>query len=173
MQLTETQMDFLTRFLGVGPPEVQPNLGQKQPPGGVSAMKLGMARLDWIGVRETALRDVSKLQGNIREAFAAQPEASKAVEAGITRLGMTIHRISEDLNDELDDVLNQSDPAKRANLARDAAATARGFLKLVDNDPVISAIDGTVYMPDISVVKPMKKSLNAILGALGQATAAE
>ena len=148
--------------------------GAVQDSGNVSVMKLGKARLEWIGVRETALKDVATLQSRIRAAFASQPDLGKAVEAGISRLDKAINKISDDLSRELDEVLNESDAATRAKKAEDVTGMTRNFIKMVVADPIISAIDGTVYMPGISVVAPLKKSLDNILSALGQtATAAD
>jgi ribosomal protein S20 len=138
--------------------------------GGVSVMKLGKARIEWRDVRGMALADVGTLKTRIRSAFRTMPEQREAVEAGLKKLDDALAELNDELGVELDKILTESDAAKRAAMAKDVAATTRKFLKMTETHPVISAIDGTVYMPGIQVVKPLTKTLNDILDALAQKT---
>lgn len=135
---------------------------------GVSAMKLGKARLEWPGVRSIALDGVATVKSEIRRVFAHRPDLASEVEAGLGRLDKAVGQINDDLARALDLVLNEQDAAKRAALARQVATLTRRFVTLTTTDPVISAIDGSLFAKGKLIVKPMVDKLDEILDALAQ-----
>ena len=122
-------------------------------------------------MRASSLSAIATLKAAIRKTYAAYPEAASRVEAGLDRLDAAVGQLNEELATALDDVLNESDAGKRADKAKDVAALTRTFIDLARKDPVLSAIDGSVFMPGLSPIAPMIGKLNEVLAALGQTQA--
>ena len=159
-QLRKLCDDALSKIAGAG-----------QGTASVSVARLGKARLEWDGLRIDALKSVDTLKSNIRTAYGPQSDVAKEVDAALSRLDGAIGQLNEELSSELDKLLNLSDAAKRSAKAEDVARLAGRFLDLTTSDPILSAIDGTVFMPGVSVVKPLRGKLNDILSAIGQVRA--
>ncbi len=138
---------------------------------GVSIMKLGKARLEWMGVRSAAATDIARLKTAIRAAYAGHPEAGARVEAGLAKLDGLLETLNSDLQVQLDEVLNASDETERARLIGKVRGTAKAFLDHATNDPVAKSIDGTAFLPGIKVVEPIKAKLGEVMAALGDAEA--
>lgn len=134
----------------------------------VSVKKLGQARLEWRNVRQSALKSVTTLKDNIRQAYSDYPDLTQQVDKSLTRLDGAVSQLSDELGEALDEVLSETDAAKRAEKARDVANLTRKFITYTSSDPVLSSIDGTVFLPGVAVIQPMVDKLGDLLNALGQ-----
>jgi hypothetical protein len=134
--------------------------------GGVSLVKLGKARLEWADARVQGVSGIQRLKVAIQEDYADMPEAGDAVRAALGRLDKLVGQIDDRLVDELDAVLNAPAEA-RGPLADRARSTIAGFSAVVDKDPILAALDGNEFVPELSVVAPLRARLAAISAALG------
>ncbi len=172
--LTLAQADFIVKFLGVKvPAHAMParEVGdEKYHDGddGLSLVGLGKARLEWAKHHNQMHSEINRLKGAVRQAYSAAPEHEAAVNAGLGRLDCALSQFSDDLADQLDDVLSESDTGRRESLSGKATKTANGFLAFCDTDPVMSGIDGNEFIPDMNIVGPARMRLRDITTALGQ-----
>ncbi len=135
--------------------------------GGVSVMRLGKARIEWIDLRSTSISEIGRLKGLISEAYQGDPNGQAQVSSAITQLDRVFATLNENMQAQLDEVLNESDPKKRASLAATAGKTMSDFLSYVDSDPIVAAIDGNEFDPSMTVIAPLRAKLNDIGAALG------
>ena len=135
--------------------------------GGLSVTKLATARLEWIGTRDAAIKEITVLSKAIVAAFAKETTQAPQVKEAITRLAGLTLKLKTGLDDELDAALNENDPAKRAQLATKAKGTLASIRKFVEEDELMSNLDNNEVVKTMAVVGPMKKSLAAISAALG------
>ncbi|MEP3330501.1 hypothetical protein [Sedimentitalea sp.] len=135
----------------------------------VSVKKLGQARLEWRNVRQSALKSITALKDNIREAYSDYPDLNQQVDKSLTRLDSAVAQLSDELGNALDEVLSEADATKRAEKAGDVANLTRKFINYTSSDPVLSSIDGTVFLPGVTVIQPIVDKLGELLNALGQA----
>lgn len=136
--------------------------------GGLSVAKLATARLEWVNTRDAAIREITALSKAIVAAFAKEPSQAPQLKEAITKLAGLTLRLKTGLDAELDAALGENDPARRAQLAAKAKGTLASIRKFVEEDELMSNLDGNEVVKSMSVVAPMKKSLAAISAALGQ-----
>jgi len=139
------------------------------PPGGaskVSLVKLGKARLEWIGVRDAALADIRKLQKSIEAEFRDDAEQAQELKAALARLNESIRELEAKLHEELDQVLN-AEEAARPSLVGVARKTLTRLTSYLDTDPIMAELDDNEVVPGMKVVAPMRAKLDEISAALG------
>jgi len=172
--LTSAQADFIVKFLGVTIPDhaMPAREGEEAQEGntdeGLSLVGLGKARLAWATHHNRMHSEINRLKGAVRQAYSSAPEHEAAVNAGLGRLDGALAQFSDELADQLDAVLNESDPGRRDVLSGKATKTTNGFLAFCDADPVMSGIDGNEFVPDMNIVGPAQLRLRDIKTALGQ-----
>lgn len=164
--LTDIQIAFVRRFIldvdrGAASKKETPATGN------ISIMNLGKARIEWIQLRTVALNGIQSLKSVVRDVYSPYPDVQQQVEAALSKVDAAISRLNEDLHAQLDDVLNEEDPTRRATLAQKASGTAKVFFEFCDKDPVLSSIDGNEFAPDTSIIAPMRAKLQDILSAIG------
>lgn len=135
--------------------------------GGVSVMKLGKARIEWRNTREAAIKSMDVLKVKLAEGYESQPEMQSEVAGALKRLDEVFVKLNEVLYEQLDDVLNESDPGKRADLANVAKKTMADFMKYVDGDRVMRALDNNEFAPNTQITAPLRAKLQEIAAALG------
>jgi len=172
MTLTAAQADFIKQFLGIEIPTpaglTDPTDDAGEAPAAVSIMKLGKARLEWASHRSRMFAEINRLKTAVQKAYLSAPELQGAVTGGLSKLDTALSQFSDDLANQLDAVLNEGDTARQEKLSAKAAKTAAGFLAFCDADPVVSAIDGNEFLPDMNIVGPARTRLRNITAALGQ-----
>jgi hypothetical protein len=134
--------------------------------GQVSLVKLGKARLEWIGVRDAALADIRKLQGAIAAEFRNDAEQTQELKAALTRLNESIRELEAKLHEELDQVLNAEEAARPA-LVGVARKTLTRLTSYLDSDPIMAELDDNEVVPGMKVVAPVRAKLDEISAALG------
>ena len=167
MILTAAQADFLNKFLGIEIPAAA-NVADESAGGTVSIVKLGKARLEWAAHKKRMFAEINRLKNAVQKAYQTAPDMQGAVSGGLAKLDTALSQFSDDLADQLDAVLNESDPDRQQKLSGEAAKTAAGFLAFCDADPVVSAIDGNEFLPDMNIVGAARVRLHKITAALGQ-----
>ena len=144
-----------------------PQVADAQGVGGVSLVKLGIARNAWPGLQSAAHADLDTLKASLRSAYAPYPDQSAKVEAAVGRLDQVISTLDDTLKEQLDDVYNaQTEEARLATINVVKRTVAR-FKSFVDSDPVAAAIDDNSFAPNIAPIGPIRKNLDAMTAALG------
>ncbi len=156
----KARKEWVERVLGVAfaPSAATPAL---------SLVRLGKARVAYIGVQRQALAGLSRLRETLRARYADDSSQQKQWQDADKTLADLAVRLDSALNDELDTVLNEADPGKRADLANRARGTLRGLSDLVASHPVMRELDGNEVLPDMAVTAPLAERLRAIEAALG------
>ncbi len=154
------KQEWVARVLGITPQ------GGQAGGTGVSLVKLGKARIEFIEVQRQATRAIGLLRQTLQTRFgddtAQAPQLAKA--------DQTLASLADDLNDalneKLDDVL-KADPAKRPTLVAAARASLLRMTRLVTSDPIMNELDGNEVLPQTQVTGPLIARLQAIAAALG------
>src|SRR5262249_8276828 len=133
---------------------------------GLSLVKLGKARLEWLATRTHAIRDIEHLQAAIEVEFKDDPEQQVQLAAALKRLGALVTELNEELGNQLDAVLNAEDDGQRQALIRIAQATLARFRHFVDTDEVVALLDGNEVLPEMQVAAPVRSKLQGIAVAL-------
>jgi hypothetical protein len=152
----------LVALLKTLPPVAPP----ANPTGKVSLVKLGKARLEWVGVRDAALADLRKLQNAISEEFADDAEQAQPLKNALATLGQGIAELEATLPEQLDEVLN-ADESNRPPLVAAARQTLTRLTSYMNTDPIMSEIDSNEVVPDMRVIAPVLAKLAEISAALG------
>lgn len=132
----------------------------------LSVVKLGKARIEWLMVRDKALDDIRALKLVIAKEFADDAEQRTALVAALKTLDGIIAEFENDLHKQLDAILS-ADQAARVPLIAKAKTTIDLLRTKLDRDPVIVEFDQNEFVPDMSVVRPIQSTLDAILVSLG------
>jgi hypothetical protein len=125
------------------------------------------ARSAWVRVKTQAEEDLEKVKDGAKEAYLADGDQFPKIVKGCK----DIDNILDNLDDELRDTLDQyaSTPLKNQNKLRNLAATATAILdryvKYVDNNPVMKAIDEKEFA-DVTIHAPIRKALADLRKAL-------
>jgi len=134
--------------------------------GTLSVMKLGKARVEWIGVRRNAVGEIGRLREAIRDEFQDDEEQAAQLEAALAKLGQRIDKLDPTLEQQLDVVLNAAEAARPAP-AEVARRTLQDVIDYLQTDEVLAEVDGNEVLPDIAVVGNMRAALGNIAAALG------
>ena len=134
---------------------------------GFSIQKLTTARLEWVNSRDSAVKEITALSKAIATAFAKEAAQAPKVKEAIGKLAGLQIRLKSGLDHDLDAALNAKDPAQRAQLAAKAKTSLQAIRKFVEEDDLMKNLDNNEIMTAMSVVGPMKTSLQAIEAALG------
>ncbi|MFT7596415.1 MAG: hypothetical protein ACI8R4_003750 [Paracoccaceae bacterium] len=167
MTLTAAQADFLKQFLGIDIPTAT-SAADEPAAAAVSIVKLGKARLEWATHKKRMFAEINRLKNAVQKVYQSAPDMQGAVTGGLAKLDVALSQFSDDLADQLDAVLNEGDPDQRQKLSGKAAKTAAGFLAYCEADPVVAAIDGNEFLPDMNIVGAARARLQKITAALGQ-----
>jgi len=160
---TDAMNAWVGRVLGVSvdaAPAAQPSSGA------VSIMKLGKARVEWIGIRAQAAADLARLTEAISAEFADDAEQAPQLAAAVKQLRERIDRLDPTLEEQLDQVLQAPDAA-RPPLVQAARKTLGDFTRFIATDPIMTKLDGNEVLPDMMVVASLRMALINIAAALG------
>jgi hypothetical protein len=155
------QIAWVARVLGVTP---EPETGGS---GTLSLVKLGRARIEFLGAQRRAVSEIGRLRGTLQKKFGDDTEQAGVLARADAALNTLAQSLGEGLNDQLDAVLNESDAGKRQRLATTARATMQRLAKLVDGNPIMAKLDGNEVLPDMQVRAPLAAGLRAIAAVLG------
>jgi hypothetical protein len=133
---------------------------------GVSLVKLGKARLEWIAVRRDALEGIRRLRTAIEAEFGDDAEQTQPLQAALRKLDEGIDQLEAELPDQLDAVLN-ADPAERPALVTVARRTLTRLTTYLSTDEVMQELDDNEVVEGLQVVGPVQAKLQEISQALG------
>jgi hypothetical protein len=128
--------------------------------------KLEAARSDWIKSRDTAIKEITNLSKAIAVAFASETTQKKAVADAVRKLGELQIKLQTGLDNELNLAIKAKDPDKQADLVDRARDSLSSLQDLLEKDELMKNLDNNEVVKNMSVVGPMKKSLQAIEAVL-------
>jgi len=128
--------------------------------------KLEAARSDWIKSRDTAIKEITNLSKAIAVAFASETTQKKAVADAVRKLGELQVKLQTGLDNELNLAIKAKDPEKQADLVDRARDSLASLQDLIETDDLMKNLDNNEVLKNMSVVGPMKKSLQAIEAVL-------
>ena len=128
--------------------------------------KLEAARSDWIKSRDTAIKEITNLSKAIAVAFASETAQKKAVADAVRKLGELQIKLQTGLDNELNLAIKAKDPDKQADLVDRARDSVASLQDLIETDDLMKNLDNNEVLKNMSVVGPMKKSLQAIEAVL-------
>ncbi len=139
--------------------------------GGISVMKLGKARVEWISIRTIAIKEIKRIQFALQREFMDDHEQQQQLDKALSRLDKISADLNENLDEQLDQVLNAQTESDRQKLAAAAKTSLASLVQLIENDPIVANMDGNEILPDTKIVAPMRAKLAEIAAALGTAKA--
>ncbi len=122
---------------------------------GVSLVRLGKARLEWIGIRNTAIQDIARLKSVIAEEYKDDVEQASQLSIALAMLDHKISELEASLPEELDAILNAEVEA-RTKLVGIARATMAKLQQFLTTDPVMLCIDDNEVIPGVFIRAPWK-----------------
>ena len=128
--------------------------------------KLEAARSDWIKSRDTAIKEITNLSKAIAVAFASETAQKKAVADAVRKLGELQIKLQTGLDNELNLAIKSKDPEKQADLVDRVRDSLASLQDLIETDDLMKNLDNNEVLKNMSVVGPMKKSLQAIEAVL-------
>jgi hypothetical protein len=158
------QKAWVARVLGVEPPGGKTG---KTGTTGLSVVRLGKARVQFIEAQRRAVAAIGQLRETLRAQFADDTEQQTQLSKADGVLAGLATALDSALNDELDAVLNEADTVKRQALAESTRATLQRLTGVVTGNPIMSELDGNEVMPQMQVTAPLVAGLQAIAAALG------
>lgn len=117
-----------------------------QPPG-AGAVAYGKARLAWIAARKKIETDIDKLRQEIAATYQADGIAGELEQAYEKRVQPVLQTLDESLADKLDEAMNATDPAKRAQLVAEAKAIMQRYDQYLAGESLIADLDGNPFVP--------------------------
>jgi hypothetical protein len=135
--------------------------------GGFSLVKLGKARIEWIGVRDTSLSAIEDLKAQITDFYSDFPSLLPKISTSIAKLSALIVRIDNNLHEQLDVVLNAKDEETRLREIQTAKSLIGGLNSFIDSDSIAKTIDDNPFDKGLRVVAPIRSKLSEISAALG------
>ena len=160
---TKDMNDWVARVLGVT--IGAPSGGDSASTGTFSVMRLGKARVEWIGVRRAAVSEIERLRETINAEFKDDEEQAAQLAAALGELGQRINYLNPTLEEQLDALLNAS-PAEQGKFVGVARDTLEQFISYLDTDELMMEFDGNEVLPDMVVVAPMRAALSNIAAAM-------
>ena len=133
--------------------------------GGLSLVRLGKARLEWIAARNHALREFARLKSILEAEYQGVEDEAAALKNAQDRLDAMMQKMDEALELHLDRVLNAEATARPPLIEQARAALVR-MAEVIQNDPLLALIDGNEYAPDMAVAEPMRARLADISAAM-------
>ncbi|GEM_PF-2741250 len=122
---------------------------------------------EWASARKDAVDGIEALAKKIQEEYRDEVDQKAQVAVAVGKLRTLSGKLQDGLDKQLGAALAESDPAKRAALARTAKATLASIAKVVVEDPLMAELDGNELLPDLKIVAPLKAKLREIATALG------
>ncbi len=164
-EASTAQNEWVVRVLGA----VLPDGGGATAPATarpLSLVKLGKARVEFIGTQQRAVGEIKRLRQTLQTKFAGDASQSGQLGKADATLAALQDDLDSTLNDELDAVLT-AEPGRRPPLIATARATLERLTGLVSSDPIMAELDGNELAPEMQVTAPLAARLRAIADALG------
>lgn len=158
----DSRTEWVRRVLGVAIPA--PGGGNRT----FTLVGLAKSRLGWRSRRIDAVAEIGRLKAELARQFSGDDSQRKELEAALAKLDRLIGAFGSELDDGLDRVLN-ADASGRAAAIDAARAQMQRFAHVIETDEIMVELDGNEVLPDMSVVAPLQKALDAISAALGPA----
>ena len=135
--------------------------------GGMSVQKLTAARQDWVKSRDSAIKEITNLSKAIVAAFAKETAQAPAVKDAIKKLAELQVKLQSGLDSDLEAAIKAKDDKSRSQSATKAKSSLTSIRKFIEEDELMKNLDNNEIIKTMSVVGPMKSSLQAIEAALG------
>ena len=128
---------------------------------GAGAVAFGKSRLIWLSTRKKMESDIETILSKILEHYKDHPIGPQIEQAYRSKTGPLLERLDESLADRLDEAVNATDPAIRANLVGQAKELIVRYQKTVESEPTLAQLDTNPFVP-VALVKTLTTTLNAL-----------
>ncbi len=118
-----------------------------QAAGGGGAVTYAKSRLAWLAARKKVESDIETLRQRIIDTFKDDAIAPQLETSYKTRVAPVLATLDDSLADTLDDASNATDPAKRAELVKEAKAIMQKYAQYLTSEPLIKELDENPFMP--------------------------
>jgi trimeric autotransporter adhesin len=135
--------------------------------GGVSVEKLTVAHQNWLKSRDSAIKEITTLSKAIVAAFAKETTQAPAVKDAIRKLAELQVKLKSGLDGDVEAAIKAKDDKARTQSATKAKNSLTSIRKFIEEDELMKNLDNNEIIKTMSVVGPMKSSLQAIEAALG------
>jgi len=153
-------IEALLSAAGVSP--ATPAAPAAQPKEEGSFVKMQKSRLLWDSARKRINSEVKSLKKAVEDEYGDDPEVTKIFD-GLGELDEMLVKLDERLIDTLDDLLNATDPEKRAELLEDAKEQISDYIAYTQASKLVQALDGDT---PLGMKLSIGSTLNATLKAL-------
>lgn len=158
---------------GVGVGQVVQNGADQPKPGGAPDAKAAKdgpvayakARMAWQATRKKLDADLQTLRGAIRDSFAEDGNVDTIDREFVARTKPVLETLDDSLADTLDDAINATDAAKRAELVSQSKQIIKRYQDFIASDILMRELDGNPFVP-LSTTKVMTATLGTLATAV-------
>ncbi|MEM9249667.1 MAG: hypothetical protein AAGB05_13345 [Pseudomonadota bacterium] len=144
----------------------KPQVADAKGIGGVSLVKLGIARAEWPKIHANAHSALETLISKLRTLYGPYSNEAAQLDLAVAQIERIISTLDERLKSQLDDVYNaQNEHAREITIDR-VRSTVAEFTNFVDTDPVALAIDHNSFTPGLAPMAPIRRNLHQMMSAL-------
>lgn len=165
----EKAVEALRAAVGQGGSAPKPTTAPPPPPQEQKSgdfVTMQKSRLIWDSARKKVASEIAALKQAVEQEFDGDPEEAMAVNA-LDQLDGVLSKFDERLIDVLDEMLNEQDPAKRAELREDAKELIGEYTQYAANDPLVKQLDGDTPLGlKLSITTTMANTLKALQASL-------
>jgi hypothetical protein len=129
-------------------------------------VKMQQSRLIWVATRKKIAGEIAALKKEALDFFADDPEETKVVDA-LDQLDEILGQLDEGLVDTLDDLLQETDPAKHAELLAAAKEEIDRYTNYTKSSPLVQGLEGdTPFGTKLSISSTLNSTLKALQASL-------
>ncbi len=146
-------------------PDNAANIAAAAAGGTAGAVAYGKARLIWLSTRRKIAGDIEMVLEAIRADYADEGLDNEIGAEFQSRVAPIMAALDESLADMLDDAMNQTDAAKRADMVAQARAIVARYQAYLASEPLIGLLDENPYVP-IAIGTTLANTLTALSAAI-------
>ncbi len=143
----------------------KPAAGQA-PAGTVGIVAMQKSRLLWDSARKRVAGEISELKKRAKAEFEGDPEEAMVYDA-LDQLDEITSSLDTRLLDALDDLLSEQDPAKHAELLKDAKDVLADYASFVQSNELVQKLNGeTPFGMSLSIGSTLAATVKALQASL-------
>ena len=162
--VTQAVVDGIGRMREILGAVVAPTAPQGGAPQGgapTGPVAYAKSRLAWIAARQRVETDLNKLRDALAAEYGKTPGAAEIQQRYANRVSPVMAVFDEELADALDDAVNATDAAKRAEKVSGAKAVIGRYKAYLDSEPLIADLDDNPFVP-LSIRKTVSGTLSVL-----------
>jgi hypothetical protein len=158
-QITQAVVEAIDHMREIMGSATAPGAPQGGSPQG--AVAYAKSRLAWLAARQHVEKDLDKLRDALAAEYRQTPSGAEILQRYANRVSPVMAAFDEELADALDDAVNATDPAKRADKVDGAKVVINRYKAYLESENLIYYLDNNPFVP-----LAIRKTVSATLSVL-------